>query len=353
MKLTVPLINKELEQEYKDSQEFINMIKGGFLYENDKIFYPSYNPRITIVLPVHNGENFVKETLLSIQNQDFKDVEIIIIDDQSTDKSVNVIKEIMKTEPRISLYQNKKNKGILYTKTKGVSLAKGEYVMIIDDDDKYLQRETFTMLYSEAKKYNLDILGFKTLLTTSALDKEEFKKTKNADTKIIHQNELSNFVFSLEKYGITDKNINIKVNQFIKTDLFKRVIEEIDIKYLNEKINYYDDFLLFFFLTRNAKSFKHLNRIFYLKEKITFGDNPKINYRKREKLKDFFNLSCFAYLNIIEILFNKTKNTFEDKKIVFSLFENLYLNNLCRKNTKHKEKALIICDLFIKSEYII
>ena len=95
--------DKDPEKEYEDSQEYMKMIKNGLLYDKDKIFYPTQNPKISIVLPVHNGEGFLNETILSIQNQDFKDIEIIVVDDQSTDNSVGLIKELMKIEPRISL----------------------------------------------------------------------------------------------------------------------------------------------------------------------------------------------------------------------------------------------------------
>ena len=77
-------------------------------------------------MPVHNGEAFIKEAIISIQNQDLKDIEIIIIDDKSTDNSVNLIKEIMKNEPRIRLFQNEENRGILFTKAKGILSAKGK-----------------------------------------------------------------------------------------------------------------------------------------------------------------------------------------------------------------------------------
>ena len=225
-----PLIRKDPEKEYEDSQEYMKMIKNGLLYDKDKIFYPTQNPKISIVLPVHNGEGFLNETILSIQNQDFKDIEIIVVDDQSTDNSVNLIKELMKIEPRIFFNQNKENKGILYTKTKGVTLARGKYVMIIDDDDKYIQREAFTTLFNEAEKYNLDILGFKTILSSSFDYKGEFNNTKNVESRIIYQNELSDYMFSKGNNEINENNTNIKVNQLIKTALFLKVIKQIDVK---------------------------------------------------------------------------------------------------------------------------
>ena len=346
------LLNELVEQEYNDCQDYMKMIKKGILYDKNKVYYPKENPKISIILPIYNGEAFLKEAIISIQNQDFKDIEIIIIDDHSTDNSTLLIETLMKNEPRIYFYKNDENKGILFTKSRGVSLAKGKYIMIIDDDDKYLQRDAFTTLYQEAEKNNLDILGFKTIPMKSFDDKKEYNNSETNETKVIYTNELNNIMFSSGKFDLIENYTNIKVNHLIKTDLFKKIIKEIDYKYLNSKINYYVDFLFYFLLTRGTKSFKQINRIFYFKEKVLFSDDPKVNHRRKEQIKDGFNLSCFAYLSIIEILLNKTQNTINDKKIAFTQFEKLFLNNQCKNNLKNREKALYICNLFLQNEYI-
>lgn len=59
-----------------------------------------------------------------------------------------------------------------------------------------------------------------------------------------------------------------------------------------------------------------------------------------------------SFWHIIEILYDKTKNNFEDKRIVFSQFEKLYLANICKSNINIRETALNICELFLKSEFI-
>ena len=106
----------------------MDLVFNGTQIDNGKIYYPSKNPKVSVVVSVYNAEGFLKNALLSIQNQDLKDIEIIMVDDCSKDNSVNVIKEMMKTEPRIFLYQNKENKGALYTKSKGILLSKGKYL---------------------------------------------------------------------------------------------------------------------------------------------------------------------------------------------------------------------------------
>jgi len=338
--------------EYNNVQEYYKMIQDHVLYDKGKIYNPSGNPKISIIIPVYNGEAFLQETLISIQNQDFKDIEIIIIDDKSTDNSTILIKELMKTEPRISFYQNEENKEPLYTKKKGILAAKGKYVMIIDDDDKFLQRDAFTSLYEEAEKFNLDILEFKSILSTSLLNIDQYNKTGKENYSILYQNELNNYMYFPGFLGVIEKYDNKKVNHFVKTILYVNILEQIDDKYFNIRINYYEDYMFFFLLTRNAKSLKKIDRIFYLKEKVIFSDDSKKNHRKNERLKEGFNYLCFAYLNYIQFLFDKTKNTVEDKKIAFSQLEKLYLDNLCKSNPNHKKMALNIIDLFLNSEYI-
>ena len=338
--------------EYNNVQEYYKMIQDHVLYDKGKIYNPSGNPKISIIIPVYNGEAFLQETLISIQNQDFKDIEIIIIDDKSTDNSTILIKELIKTEPRISFYQNEENKGPLYTKKKGILAAKGKYVMIIDDDDKFLQRDAFTSLYEEAEKFNLDILEFKSILSTSLLNIDQYNKTGKENYSILYQNELNNYMYFPGFLGVIEKYDNKKVNHFVKTILYVNILEQIDDKYFNIRINYYEDYMFFFLLTRNAKSLKKIDRIFYLKEKVIFSDDSKKNHRKNERLKEGFNYLCFAYLNYIQFLFDKTKNTVEDKKIAFSQLEKLYLDNLCKSNPNYKKMALNIIDLFLNSEYI-
>ena len=143
-------INFEIK-EFIEDEEFERVKK--FIDKNIKIdkipykyFKPVKYPKISIVIPVFNGEPFIETALLSIQNQNFRDIEIIMVDDYSKDNSVLLIKELMKKDSRIVLYQNKENKGALYSKTYGVLNAKGKYVMILEQGDIYVQNNAFSTL---------------------------------------------------------------------------------------------------------------------------------------------------------------------------------------------------------------
>ena len=76
-----------------------------------------------------------------------------MVDDCSLDNITSLIKELMKEDPRIILYQNAENRGTLYTKIKAISYAKGKYVMILDQDDIFVQKDAFLTLYLEAYLY--------------------------------------------------------------------------------------------------------------------------------------------------------------------------------------------------------
>ena len=90
-------------------------------------------PRLSIVMPFYNTENFIKETIESLLNQTFKDFELIVVDDGSTDKSPEIISSFK--DPRIKLIQNEQRKGIVYSRNKGLSEANGEFYAPFDSDD--------------------------------------------------------------------------------------------------------------------------------------------------------------------------------------------------------------------------
>ncbi len=93
------------------------------------------NPKVSIILPVYNAEKFLDENLLSILNQSFEDFEFIIINDESKDKSAEIIQRYAEKDKRIIFLNNEKNMGCVKTRNKGLKLARGEYIAVMDPDD--------------------------------------------------------------------------------------------------------------------------------------------------------------------------------------------------------------------------
>ena len=117
-------------------------------------------PKLSIVIPVYNEELYIKNVVKSIQLQSLKEVEILFVDDKSTDKSVKKILELKKKDPRIKLIKNAKNRGILYNRIYGGLQARGDYVSFIDADDLYVNPQILEMSYQACIKHDLDILEF-------------------------------------------------------------------------------------------------------------------------------------------------------------------------------------------------
>ena len=115
--------------------------------------------KISVIIPVYNVENYLSECLDSIINQSLNDIEIICINDGSTDNSLKILQDYEKRDNRIRVI-NQKNSGLGATRNVGLSLSEGKYVYFMDSDD-YLELSTLEELYHLAETNSLDIVLFK------------------------------------------------------------------------------------------------------------------------------------------------------------------------------------------------
>ena len=239
----------------------------------------------------------------------------------------------MRKDKRIKLYKNTDHRGALYTKANCILKAKGKYIMLLDMDDMYVQRDAFSTIYTVAEKYDLDILSFGLLMKFVETGKEMHYKILN--TPIILKPEIAKNV-----YNHTEKNEIIRtggmlVNYLFKNELGKKSVKMIEDKFMNQIINFHDDLFIFFLLIRNANRFKRISRIFYfvLKENAL---NKNQLFRLKEKRKDSFNWICNGCINYLEFLLNHTENSFADKAIAEKELKNWYLNFRCKFNNYTK-----------------
>ena len=100
---------------------------------------------------------------LEFQNQNFSDIQIIIVDDFSTDNSSKYVKEYQKQDPRIVILENKENMGTLYSKSIGVLFSKGQYIHSLDSDDMFCNPNYLSLSYNKAMEGNYDFISSKGL----------------------------------------------------------------------------------------------------------------------------------------------------------------------------------------------
>ena len=351
--INVEIVDYIEDDEIEKIKNYINMNVNGILKNRNRIINKSSNPKITIVISVNNGEAFIKTAILSIQNQNFKDVEIIIVDDCSSDNSVLLIKELMKKDPRIILYQNEINKGALYSKIHGILKAKGKYVMILEQDDLYAQNNAFSTLYEEAEKNNIYILGFASIIGDINIENSNLKVNRYIEAPVLFQPYISRRMYVHTSDNKIIRNGDILSNYFFKTSFFIQSIKYIK-TYLDKKMNYFEDFLLFFLLTRNAYNLKQIKKIFHFILERPINNDPKIIFYNREKLKDKKKILCLNYLYYIEFLLNNTLSNKSDKKIASFELDNWFLNDECSNNNdaKIREESKNVCNLFLENQYI-
>ncbi len=117
------------------------------------------SPKISVIITAYNIENYIEECINSVILQGIGDIEIICVDDASTDNTYSVLKKISEKENRIQIIRNKENVGQATARNMGCHAAHGEYIYILDGDDR-LKKNALNRLYDCAKKNRLDVLTF-------------------------------------------------------------------------------------------------------------------------------------------------------------------------------------------------
>ena len=114
--------------------------------------------KISVIIPVYNKADYVQECLNTVREQTLKEIEIICVNDGSTDNSAEIIETNIKEDPRVVLI-NKENGGAASARNKGLENARGEFVIFMDPDDWYPEKDVLETLYNTAKKHNVLICG--------------------------------------------------------------------------------------------------------------------------------------------------------------------------------------------------
>ncbi len=113
-------------------------------------------PKVSVILPCYNVANYMDNMFASLRNQTMKDIEIICVDDKSTDNTVKKIREFIKSDKRISLYKLAKNHGASYARNYGLKKSNGKYVCFLDSDD-FIDNDFIEKLYKNITKNKSDV----------------------------------------------------------------------------------------------------------------------------------------------------------------------------------------------------
>jgi len=294
--------------------------------------------KISVVMSVYNGKEFLNESIQSILNQTFKDFEFIIINDCSTDKSLEKIKRYAKVDKRIILLKNKKKLGLTKSLNKGLKLAKGKYIARIDADDialperlekqyDYLEKHKDIFLAGTGA-YNIDekdnVKSIKKPLTNSDL----IKKTLYHKNCIYHPT----IMFRNEDYLYREKFIYSQ-----DYDFYLRLIFE------KKKLTNIPNLLIKYRISSKAVSFSQT-----AKQKL-FAEKAKEFYHQRLKYgKDEYDKFDPNEILNIDVKKSIDKIVLESEiKASFKLNNFKRVRRFCRKYFRYHGRLNIFLIYFI------
>ena len=261
---------------YKSKNFLYNCLQENYIKK--EVFSLSEKPQITAVIPIFNCSNFIGKTVKSIQNQSMKNIEIILVNDFSLDNTLSIVNKLKMEDPRIKIINNKRNMGILYSRSIGVLLSKGDYIFPLDNDDMFLDQDIFKIIFNIANESLIDIVEFKgifqkykenNLLNETTITDTNFQKHKS--NLVLFQPKLGNYPL---KEGKTTEEIFNDVYLWakcIKTTLYKEALLKLGEKKYSRYVIILEDIHVNYILFNLANSFKFVSKygLFRIKRNIS------------------------------------------------------------------------------------
>ncbi len=235
-------------------------------------------PCISVIVPIYNSEKYLSRAVNSILNQSLKNIEIILVDDGSSDDSGRIVDDFAAGDQRVKgIHQ--KNQGVSIARNVGLVIAKGEYISFLDSDD-WVDEEMYKSLYNEAIKYGCDIVACNTSFENNnkIIWKTEYPVKANV---LLKRDEIKQEVCRRLLLGELFTSVNDKI-------YLKSFIEENKIKF-NSDISLREDYFFNMDIFNNAKVLLFLPNYYYHYSR----DIPKSASRKY--CKDAFKLSLRLY----------------------------------------------------------
>ena len=256
--------------------------------------------KVSVIIPVYNTGSYLKDCLTSIRRQSLKEIEIICINDGSTDESSEILRNAELEDARIHVFNNSINMGQSYSRNKALSYACGKYIYCMDSDDT-LDLNALEYLFSEAEKENLDVLYFDAdVIYDNSELKEKYPHMHNTYQR---SNDYSEVYTGNELLEKLQKNKEYRVSpclQFIRHSL----LIENNISFFEGII--YEDNLFALEVILCAKRASHRKRTLFHR-RIRKDSTTTSNYT----FKSFYGyLVCYIQMYALQIKYEKNDQVF-------------------------------------------
>lgn len=304
-------------------------------------------PKVSVVVPIYNVEQYLQECLDSLINQTLRDIEIICVNDGSTDSCACILEEYKQRDDRIKVI-SKSNSGYGHTMNVGLDAAKGEYIGIVEPDD-YVVPEMYKTLYDLAVNNEVDFVKADFYRFTGEKDKIQLQYNDLSYGKKHYYNKLLN------------PAENIEIFKFIMntwSGIYRRdFIERYHIRHNETPGASFQDNGFFFQTFCRASRVYFLDRPFYMNRR----DNPNSSVKSKEKvfcirdeydyIKNFLRENPPLYRKFIYIYsYKKYSNYWATYKRVADEFKPMFLDHFRDEFKKIQNNGELDLSLFSKIE---
>lgn len=307
------------------------------------------NSLVSVVIPVFNVENYISECIESIISQTYKNTEIILVDDGSTDSSGSICYDYSLKDSRIKVY-HKSNGGLSDARNYGIAKSNGEYVYLIDSDDFLIRNDTIEVLYKNILNNNADISMSRYIeyfVKSDRTLKENYKENYKEKTYVFSNKDIIDKSYDYLNYKA---NFIVAWNKLYKKSLFDNINYPVGKLHEDEFTTYklyleaqrivFIDLETYAYRQRegsimNSKyNLRKLDIIDAIEEKIVVLNSNGMDILETE----------YNYLNLLS--FNmymlKQNNYIDIYNILFQKFKNLYPLVKNKYNLKRKVKLFIL-----------
>jgi glycosyltransferase involved in cell wall biosynthesis len=256
-------------------------------------------PKTSVIIPVYNLEEYIEEGIKSILNQTFKDIEVIAVNDGSSDNSLDILKSFANKDNRVSVVDLPENRGQSAARNEGFKQASGKYIYYFDGDD-ILKENALEILFNEAESNDLDIVNFdaETFYHDEKLDFDpNYNRIDKIPDKIFNGKEYFDYLVLNNLLTVSTPLNLIRRNYIIEKNLkfIEGIIHEDEIYITNLYIE--------------ARTVKHIDKVLY---KRRIRSNSTMTSKKSR-----YNL--ISYIKVIselkKVYFKKHKSKSMELKI--------------------------------------
>lgn len=302
------------------------------------------NNLVSIAMCSYNGERFIKEQLNSILNQTYKNIELIIVDDGSKDKTLEIVEEYVKKDNRIKFFKNDKNLGFVKNFEKSISLCSGDYIALADQDDIW-KKDKLEVFLKEIKD--------NTLIYSDAIliDKE----SKETGKQLIRP--AGNLVSGKCNKAFIYYNCVSGNTLMFKKELIKHILP------IPEKITFHDIWIAFVASTIGEITFTQESYTFYRRYDEQVTRNVEKNYlsikdrlNKKENSYLLHAQNVLNYCEVFKEVDNLDKETLEILNTIIEHYSNYkkgFFNfKMYKCLDKYKDELFAIKKIGTRSRYL-